>query len=424
VEAKDGRSWRRVAYWASIGLALAGAGCGQGPHREQKVEQRSSTQLAATADWIVELGLRVNEGNSETDAKEPSDTVFDQGDEWVTSRGKASLAEVLELEGPPGGYEESYLVWNGAVNGDRLKSAFFSYRRLDSRNQTFGQLDRRVASQDGERWFVGLTEILNADNIDADPGDLHRIELDLHFDSGTRRRVDVDLRLLGAPAEIQVDPTSESLRSAFRGRFPGRAFELAQLEIRNSSESHSRAVWFRANHTDFTLSQFLLERGWVQPDVRKPPRRKNALKSTHAAVRLHQIEIDSEADTQSIEASASLEWTRVELEPGEQVRLRILASTSTHRCRIRSRQTRRFTQFPLGRRVPWFARAQNRTVNRSLAGFTAHLKGVFDFRVTRPHDLPSEEEDVLMRLGPFEQNLNHGRVSARSPRFRCQGLLQ
>ncbi|MBC7691625.1 MAG: hypothetical protein H7222_07630 [Methylotenera sp.] len=255
-----------LKVWISLGLLIAlSTGCGNAV-KKLVVQAQSAEGASPSGSQSDALGSLLKPQllppASESEAYRPapfgtlksgSDSFFGNGkkshfdNQVLVSGSELAFRQVYRISGTP----KVFLAWDGTVFGSPIKNAFYSYEKMNSRNDLRDQQVRGLVKRIENVWFIEVLEASDKKAEDFSSGDIHKFELELQLEDSRTLKFIIDFRLQGPLPGLQAATTYDVRNdlgggpAAFTQRVRNGLTVLSQTYSNPSSRDLS--VWIRSD---------------------------------------------------------------------------------------------------------------------------------------------------------------------------------
>jgi hypothetical protein len=278
-------------------------GCGAHSNRPTAKEAAS---LGETASPSL-LGLKIVKSGA--DPAYPDFNAVSAETDQVATEDESFFKNVISLDD-----KAAFLVWSESAMGSAIREAFFEHRVQSVLNHISGEVDRVAASFDEKtrNWFIPILKLLNGNISNANPNDVHLLNLDLFLANSDRVRVKVRLRFRGPLPKIALVQLGGDNRSLSIKEYILDAEQngkrLLTERITNPTTRHFQ-LWYRATNA---IEVFSLDLGLFSPAQNKF-RYSRAFYLDKVVVESNRHELRT--------YKVSGEWTKLDLAPNETITL-------------------------------------------------------------------------------------------------------
>ncbi len=254
------------------------------------------------------LGLKIVKSGSD-----PAYPDFDSNSmesEQVATNDETVFKNVISLLDE----KAAFLIWSEVAMGSPIREVFFEHRVQNTLNHVSGEVDRTAASFDENtrHWFIPILRLLNGNISNANPNDVHLLNLDLLLANSDRIRVKVRLRFRGPLPKIAMVPIGGDNRN-----FPTAEYildaeqngkRLFTEKFTNPTIRHFQ-LWYRSTNP---IEVFSLDLGLFSPA-------QSRFRYSRAFY-LDKVMVESSLhDVRTFKVSG--EWVKLKFDPNETITL-------------------------------------------------------------------------------------------------------
>ncbi len=283
---------------------------------------RGGPKSEADSGYGAALGLRILKSGADsaypdlraTEARQSFEDQVSMGDETV-------FKNIISLDD-----KATFLVWNEMALGPPIREVFYEHRIQNGQNQVLGEVDRWPASFDekNRNWFIPILKLVKGAYQNANPMEVHLLNLDLFLANSERVRVKVRLRLSGPLPKITLQNLGKDSRALSVQDFVGDAQRGGKLVLSEKVTNFTERplyLWVRAQGPSQILTLFTGFLGVLDTGVTKISER---YRFTHAFY-LDLVRIGSSV-REAREIKLAGQWIVLDFSPHESVTLNWIAS--------------------------------------------------------------------------------------------------